>query len=145
MTAGTICSRPVATARPTESVQIAARRMADEGVGTLVVVEHDNPETAIGIVTDRDIVLRAVAKHLSGDMSRVGSIMSTPVHWIAEDASVDEALSRMAIAGTRRLVVTDSHQRLVGVLGLDDVLDLVIREAGTVARLLEGQKPRVPA
>ena len=145
MSAGRICSRMVATAWPDEPVRVAARRMAEQEVGTLVVIESDGTGEAVGMVTDRDIALRCVAAGLDPDRATVTQIMTKPVKAIDEHTPVEEAIARMAERGTRRLVVTGEGKRLVGVLSIDDILGLLIEEAGPIGRLLEMQSPRVGA
>jgi CBS domain-containing protein len=58
---------------------------------------------------------------------------------------LEEAVDVMARAGTRRLVVTGEDNRLAGLLSLDDVLEVIIGEAAAIGRLLEQQKPKIPA
>lgn len=145
MSAGRICSRMVATAWPNEQIRVAAHRMAEQEVGTLVVVEGDGAGGAVGMVTDRDIALRCVAAGLDPDHATVAQIMTTPVKAIDEDTPIEEAIARMAEKGTRRLVVTGEGKRLVGILSIDDILGVLIEEAGPIGRLLEKQSPSVGA
>ncbi len=145
MSAGKICSRVVATASPNESVREAARRMAVNGVGTLVVLEVDGLTRAAGMVTDRDIAIRCVAGGLDPDKTPVSKIMTAPARSVDQHTPIEEAVSAMARSATRRLVVTDEAHQAVGILSLDDVLDLLVREAGSIGRLLEKQTPHIPA
>jgi CBS domain-containing protein len=119
--------------------------MAEHDVGTLVVVEPDSLSRAVGIVTDRDLAVRCVAGMRDPESTKVGELMSTPVHAIDEDTPIEEALRQMAGAGTRRLVVTGSGQRMVGILSLDDVLELLIGETASIGQLLHKQQPHIPA
>ena|SRR3990172_556711 len=144
MSAGRICSRVMATAWPTETVRVAAQRMAENDVGTLVVLEPDGASRAVGIVTDRDIAVRCVARSLDPGKTRVSTIMTAQVQSIDQEVPVEDALSRMASAGTRRLVVTGDGHAVLGILSLDDVLDLRTQEAASIGRLLEKQKPHIP-
>ncbi len=144
MTAGGLCSRAVVTALPSESVRAAARRMAEHDVGTVVVVEPDAGSHAIGILTDRDIVIRCVARDGDPDIMPVTKVMSTPVQTVGEDAAIEDAVSKMAVAGTRRLIVTGKDHPMVGILSLDDVLDLLSLDAHSIGHLVEKQNPRVP-
>ena len=143
MSAGRICQRVVVTATPGESVRTAASRMAENDVGTLVVVEPAFPNEAIGIVTDRDITIRAVATGLDLGITPVSQIMTTPVHSVPEHTPIEEAVARMARTAGRRLVVTGEQNRPVGMLSLDDVLHLLSAEATSIGRLLKQQKPHV--
>jgi CBS domain-containing protein len=145
MSAGRICQRVVVTATPGESVRTAASRMAENDVGTLVVVEPAFPNEAIGIVTDRDITIRGVATGLNLDITPVSQIMTTPVHSVPEHTPIEQAVARMASKAARRLVVTGEDNRPVGMLSLDDVLYLLSAETASVGRLLKQQQAHVRA
>lgn len=145
MSAGRICSRTVVTAAPEEAVGVVARRMAEYDVGSLVVVSSDESQAPIGIVTDRDIAIRCVAGNRDPHVTAVSQIMTQPVRTVDEDMPVEHAIQRMAEAKARRLVVTGEHGRLVGILSLDDVLDLLVEEMGPIQRLLVHQQPHVLA
>jgi len=145
MSVGRICSRVIATASPSETIGAVARRMAEYDVGTILVVKGERLSGAAGIVTDRDIAIRGVAGKLDPENTLVTQVMTTPVQSVSEDTPVEEAVSRMASAGIRRLVVTGAGDRVAGILTLDDALDLLIEEAAAMGRLLEKQKPRIPA
>lgn len=94
MSAGRVCSRVVAVIEPQETIREAARRMAENDVGTLIVVDEESRPT--GIVTDRDIVTRSVARGLDPE-GPISGIMSSPVRWVREAAPIEEALSLMAV------------------------------------------------
>ena len=143
MSAGRICTRIVATVSPRETVRVAARRMAEHEVGTLVVVESDGVTRPIGIVTDRDIAIRCVGGGLDPDNTPVSKMMTSPVATVEEHSSVEDAVSRMAVTSARRLVVTGDEGELVGILSLDDVIGLITDEARAVGRLLERQEPHL--
>jgi len=145
MSVGRICSRVVVTASPNENITTAARRMADQDVGTLVVVEGGHPQKAVGILTDRDIVIRSVARRLNPIETEIVDVMSSPVHTIDEHTPIEDAVARMGRAATRRLVVTGQDNSLVGLLSIDDILDVVVAETEAIGRLLQQQKPRIPA
>jgi CBS domain-containing protein len=143
MIVGRICRRVVASASPQETIRVAAERMAANDVGTLVVLESAGAAKPAGIVTDRDIVIRCVAAGLDPEHNLVGEVMTRPVHCVDEQTPVEEALQRMAKAGTRRLVVLGEGRRLVGVLSLDDLLDLLADEAGSISQLLARQQSHI--
>ena len=145
MTAGRLCSRILATASPDESVLSAARRMAEYDVGTLVVLAEDRGASAVGLITDRDIVVRCVAEQLALDGTPVSEIMTKPVFTVRDETPIDEAVGKMAAAGTRRLVVVAEGNRVAGILTLDDVLEGMIRETAAIGKLLQKQQPKVPA
>jgi CBS domain-containing protein len=119
--------------------------MAEFDVGTLVVLKENRGSHAVGVITDRDIAVRCVAEKLDPDEALVSEVMTTPVHTIADDTPLEDAIAKMAGAGTRRLVVTEDGDRVAGILSLDDTLESIVREASAIGRLLEKQQPRVPA
>jgi CBS domain-containing protein len=104
----------VRTASPGDAVVDAARAMPEEGAGFLPVVDEDR---LVGVVTDRDIVVRCIADGTAGpDEASVAEIMSTDVHTIGPDEDLEAAADRMADGEIRRLPVVEDAGRLVGVL-----------------------------
>ena|SRR3989442_13520044 len=99
------------------SVQEAARVMKEQDVGSLQVVED---ERLVGIVTDRDIVIRGVAARSDVSSLSVMDVASHGVTTVAPDQDLDEALRLMAQEQVRRLPVVDGD-RLVGILAQADV------------------------
>ncbi len=144
MSVGQLCTRVVATAVSGECVRVAARRMAVNDVGTLVVVDKDDPSQPVGMLTDRDIAIRCVAGELDPDDATVAEVMSRPIDTIDESAPIEDAMTRMATYGRRRLIVTGERGNVVGMLSLDDVLYHLTQELQPVSRLLEQQQPRFP-
>lgn len=134
MSVGRICVREVVLAEQDETVAEAAARMDREGVGTLIVTgEDDRP---VGILTDRDVALRCVGQGLDPHVTEVADLMTAPVRAVSEETPIEDALAFMASGGTRRLIVTDEEDRLVGVLSVDDVVDLMVEEASSIGRIL---------
>jgi CBS domain-containing protein len=128
------CTRRVEVSPPEQPVADAGRRMQEACVGTLVVV--DALSRPIGIVTDRDLLMRCLAARLDPRRTRLEQVMSGPVAWIHEQASVDAALEEMARLRVRRLAVVDERERLVGVLALDDLLCRELGEETPLGRAL---------
>jgi len=145
MVAGTLCRRKIATATPEDTLRAAASRMEEDDVGTLVVVDPHDTNRALGILTDRDLALRSVAHGLSPERTLVSDVMSSPVHTIDENAPLEYALTEMAAAATRRLVVTATGTggRVVGILSLDDLLGLLCEQAAALSTLLQKQRPLI--
>jgi CBS domain-containing protein len=100
------------------SLMDAARLMADEGIGDVIVVEQDT-ERVVGIVTDRDIAIRAVAKG-QGPATKVGDIYSRDLVAVEPSSTVREALDLMKELNVRRLPVVESDHAL-GVVSLGDL------------------------
>lgn len=129
-----LCVRNVVIAKPRDPVSDAARRMVEAEVGTLVVV--DDERRPLGIVTDRDVMARCVARGLDPAQLRVSRIMSAPAAWVREDAGLSQALDEMARLRVRRLPVVDARDRLVGVLSLDDALRAALDPDSPLGRAL---------
>lgn len=137
-----ICNEAVVVVSPDDTVLEAVRRMEQYSVGTLVVV--DGEKVPVGIVTDRDVALRCVAHGLDAEASEVSDVMSEPVHTVEEGTPIEDALSSMAALGVRRLPVVDESGRLMGILALDDVIDLLSEEAEMIRSLLGRYTPDIP-
>lgn len=126
----------------------AASLMASKGVGSLIVTDHERP---VGIVTDRDLVTRALAKRVDPD-ARVDSVMTTNLIALDADADFRDLLHTFGHHGVRRLPLVE-HDRVVKVVSLDDVLVSMVTDIGDVARVLAAQimfphasdEPSVPA
>jgi CBS domain-containing protein len=128
----------VQVASPEETVRAVVGRMADANVGTVVVLDAERRPA--GILTDRDVALRCVAGRQDPDQTAVGAVMSAPVTCVHESTPIEDALGRMIGAHARRLVVVDDAGRLVGILALDDVLELLAEEITSIGKLLR-QRP----
>lgn len=130
VTAGDVCTRIVSIASPSLSIEDAARVMRDQHVGSLVVVEEAAPEDrqVVGVLTDRDIVTGVVAAQKSPHGMRVADVMSRAVVTAREEDSVLDVLATMRRSAVRRVPIVGPSDRLVGVLAIDDVLELVAEE-----------------
>lgn len=124
----------------------AAALMHKYNVGALLVSADDpNDLTVQGFVTDRDIVVQAVAVDLSPRAVRVSDVMTPAVATIGEQADLHEAIEMMRNAGIRRLVVTDGEGRIAGMLSLDDVIDGLAADLASVSGLLKAERAREAA
>lgn len=112
-----IMSRDVEVARPQDTIQDVARKMRDIDAGVIPVCDGDQVR---GMVTDRDIVLRAVSEARSFD-TPVAEVMTSDVEYCYEDDDIAQAADKMAELQVRRLVVLDRDKRLVGIVSLGDI------------------------
>jgi len=110
-------TRQVRLASPDDSIQQAARVMAEADAGALPVGHDDR---LVGMVTDRDIAVRAVAQGKGPD-TRVQEVMSPGIEYCFEDEELDQVARKMAEKQVRRLPVVNRQKRLVGILSLGDV------------------------
>lgn len=96
----------------------AAQAMRDQAIGDVVVTHGP---TMSGLVTDRDIVVRAIAEGLPPKTTTLESIASREMIMVEQSATVDEALQAMRERGVRRLLVCDADRKLVGIVSLSDL------------------------
>jgi CBS domain-containing protein len=96
----------------------AAQAMRDQGIGDVVVTHGP---TMAGMVTDRDIVVRAVAENLPVTTTTLESIASREMIMVEQSAGVEEAVQAMRERGVRRLLVCDADRKLVGIVSLSDL------------------------
>ena len=107
----------VKVVRPNETVQSAAKMMAEIDVGAIPVCDGKRLQ---GMITDRDITIRATAEGLGGD-TPVREVMTSEVVWCTADDDTQEVLQRMGEAQVRRLPVVDQDRNLVGIVALGDL------------------------
>jgi CBS-domain-containing membrane protein len=104
-----------------DTVQQAAALMADAGVGFLPIC--DKWKKVIGVVTDRDLTTRALAKRVAPDKTTAALLMSSPAITCLETADVREAEQLMVEERKSRIVITDEEGQLAGVLSLVDLIE----------------------
>jgi CBS domain-containing protein len=128
MDTGQLCSRTPITVRRSDDLIRAAQLMREKHIGYLVVVEPnaaDQSPRPVGVVTDRDIVIAVVAREADPRELQVGDIMTQPPVTIGVAEPVEKALREMRRIGVRRLPVVGKRGELIGVLSLDDVLEVL--------------------
>lgn len=103
---------------PDTTVQDAARRMRDENIGVLPVGENDK---LIGMVTDRDIVIRLLSEGRDVGSATVKDAMSEKLLYCFDDQSLEEVAENMGEHHVRRLPVVNRDKRLVGIISLEDI------------------------
>lgn len=112
-----VMTAQVVTAKPTSTITEVARIMQQVESGAVPVVEDG---AVVGLVTDRDIVIRVIAAGLGLD-SPVSGVMSDDVQTCTEDDNVADAAAKMGSHQIRRLVVLDAKGKLAGILSLGDI------------------------
>ena len=113
-----IMTRKVELTNPSTTIRDVARKMRADSIGALPVGENDR---LIGMVTDRDIVVRAVAEERLPGNTSVREVMSEKICYCFEDDDVDEAAKIMAEHQVKRLPVLNRQKRLVGIVALSDL------------------------
>ncbi len=124
---------------PDASLADAARKMRDLNVGIIPVVESEQNRRLRGVITDRDIAIRAVAEGLDASTTRVSDVMTTDVETCNKNDSVQNVLQLMEREQVRRVPITDREGRLVGIVAQADVATDLDSDAGSrrVANTLE--------
>ena len=148
MRAGEVCIREVVTAERGEAVVDAARRMAEHGVGDLIVVARDGKLVRpIGIVTDRDLVLHVLARpDKNPSKVTVGDVMQPQLVTAVETDELDDVLVKLRRHAIRRIPIVDAQGGLQGVVSLDDVIEWIYEQMRAVTALVEqqGVRPDIP-
>ncbi|MCW7540914.1 CBS domain-containing protein [Aquabacterium sp. A7-Y] len=103
---------------PQQPISEAARMMADRDIGALPVGENDR---LVGMITDRDIAVRAVAEGFGPD-TKIAEVMSREVKYCFEDDDLDDVASNMGKIQVRRLPVLSREKRLVGIVAVSDLV-----------------------
>jgi CBS domain-containing protein len=115
----------VRVASPTQTIREAAQAMAELDAGVLPVCDKDK---LVGMITDRDIAIRGIAKG-TGPEASVRDVMTPDVKYCFDDQDVEEVARNMADIQVRRMPVVDRNKRLVGILSLGDIASVESRAA----------------
>jgi len=119
LTAREIMTSDVKTVQPTSSLADVARIMKDENCGIVPVIDAERKLR--GVVTDRDIVIRAFAEGKNPAEMKVGDLMTDDVNGVTDDETVCEVIDLMGSKQVRRVPVVDKDDRLLGIISLADV------------------------
>jgi len=148
MTVAAICSRDIVSVPRDAPLSRAALLMRQHHVGTVIATEtREDGLHVVGIVTDRDLVIEAMARGIDGADVPVGALLgSGPLLSVPETADLGEAIATMQSGGVRRLLVRDAEGHLVGLVSFDDVLRVVgAQMAGLAAVLARGREREASA
>jgi CBS domain-containing protein len=143
-TIASICNRSVAFTTRETTVAAAAKLMRHGHVGSLVVVDRMNggKRMPIGIVTDRDIVVEVIATGLDPAVITVGDIMAQEIVVGRESDSVLETLEIMRFKGVRRLPTVGPDGQLIGIVTVDDLLEVLAEELSELAKIVAHEQSR---
>jgi CBS-domain-containing membrane protein len=127
-----VMTREVQSISPQETIQRAAQMMDELNVGAIPVLDG---QKLVGMITDRDITVRATAAGQAPDSTRVGDVMSTDVRTCTADQTVDEVLGQMGDVQIRRVPVVDQDsQQVIGIVSMGD---MATKHSAGVDRALE--------
>ena len=122
MKAQDIMSRNPSCVTPETPLVEAARLMKDENIGVVPVVDTSDAKRLVGVLTDRDIAVRAVAEGRDGTTTSVGHIMTSDVRTSLPDASVNDVMELMGREQVRRIPIVDDRGILVGIIAQADIV-----------------------
>ncbi|NMM15025.1 MAG: CBS domain-containing protein [Rhodoferax sp.] len=143
LTTGEICTRSVTIAFRATTLNGAARLMRENHVGCLIVVDEvGGRRTVVGVLTDRDIVTAVVASDLDPSTLNVEDVMTTDLVTAREDDSLIDLMHTMRGKGVRRIPVVGVAGELIGVVTLDDVLDILAQELGLLVGAIDSGRQR---
>lgn len=137
MSVGEYCNRDVVVVTKDDSIREAISLMRINHVGDVVVVDaHNGEPKPLGILTDRDIVLELLAEGVDLDSVNVGDVMSYDLATVDEDVDIIDAIDIMRANGVRRMPVVNKKNVLVGIMTVDDVIELVAEQLTDIVNLI---------
>jgi len=116
-----IMTRSVVTADAQEKVINVARKMDAANVGSIPIVDNENGDKLVGIISDRDIVKRVVVTNISAPMTPVHEVMTHPVVSCQPGEKIERAMAKMAEYQVRRIPIVDENNRVVGIIAQADI------------------------
>ncbi len=141
MGVGSICTHRVITVDRGIDVAAAAEVMRENNIGYLIVTDAKSGAAApVGVLTDRDIVVKVLAKDVDAHSLTVGDVMTPEPLVAADDDGLSETLHRMRRLGVRRVPVVGPRGQITGVLSLDDVIDHLVGQLGDVAGSIQNEQ-----
>ena len=137
MPIGDVCIRDVVVASRETTAWEAAKLMTKNHVGNLVVVDNSGGrKVPVGIITDRDIVRNVVAEGLDPGVFTLGDLAARELVTTPEDQGIYECMQQMRINGIRRMPVVDRKGGLVGIISLDDLIQLLAEEMSELGKVI---------
>jgi len=136
MPIGDVCTRRVFVAGRDATIADAASMMRENHVGNLVIVEETNGRRKpTGIVTDRDIAISVVAKDVDASKVTIGDLVTRELISAHENQGIFETLRNMRTHGIRRMPVVDTAGSLIGIVAVDDIVQLLAEEMSEIGKI----------
>lgn len=145
MQVGRLCSHDIVSVNANTPVHEAARVMRNNHVGALVVTDARDPSHAVGILTDRDLVIKLLAHEGERGLNTVDAVCSHHIVRVQSTDEVDDAVRTMLQAGVRRVLVHDAAGGIRGMLSVDDLFDALASELEGLAKVMRSGLPREEA
>jgi len=140
MAIGSILNRKLTTCTRDAGIREVARLMREEEVGAVLVIENRKP---IGIITDRDLVLRGLTS--SRDISDLGvdDVMSVAIETASEHDGIYNVIQKMRSGGVRRIPVVNSFGEAIGLLSFDDLFELIADEVVALKDIIQPREAKL--
>lgn len=143
MSVGEYCNREVVIVSTNESVREAVNLMRHHHVGSVVVVDGKGDAVKPkGILTDRDVVVELLAEDVDLTAVNVGDVMSADLVTVDETVPLLDALELMKKGGVRRAPIVNAKGYLIGVLAVDDILELLAEQLNSIVSLIALEQRR---
>ncbi len=143
MLVGEACNREVVVVAKDAATDVAIGLMREYHVGDVVVVEDRlGQKIPVGILTDRDVVIELLAEGVDLDAVSVGDIMSYELHVAREGDGLTNTIKTMKQKGVRRLPVVNDQGGLVGILTLDDIIEIMAELLDDLATVVKKEQKR---
>jgi CBS domain-containing protein len=143
MSIGEYCNREMVVVAKTESVSDAIHLMRSQHVGDVVVIDRQGDlAIPIGILTDRDIVLEVLAEGVDLEAIVMGDVMSDELVTVNQTTSLMATIKLMQEKAVRRLPVVDERGGVVGIITVDDLLELIAEQLQGIVSLVAKQQQR---
>jgi len=140
---GEICNRNVVIANREASVIKIAQLMREHHVGSIVITEAQNDcNVPVGIITDRDLVIELLSKEVEIASVTAGDVMSSELITARDSSHIYDALKLMRGKGIRRVPVVNDENVLIGIVTVDDLLDVVISELDDIVNIVAIEQKR---
>lgn len=138
-----LCTREVIIVGQDATILAAAKLMRQFHVGNLVVVEkRQGLSFPLGILTDRDIVIKLVAGEVDFETVTVGDVMSADLLTVGEEETIAVTIKKMRSHGVRRVVVVNRQGSLEGIIALDDLIDLLAEQMRDLVELISCERKK---
>ena len=143
MSVGEFCNREVVVVQRAETARGAAQLMRQFHVGDVIVVdERGGRRLPVGIVTDRDLTIEILAEGVDPDVITVGDVMSGDLITAEEHEDTWDCLQQMRNRGVRRMPVVDRDGGLVGIMTVDDYINVFAEQLEDLVRLVTREQMR---
>ena len=143
MSVGAVCNREVVITDRESSILEVTKLMRRHHVGDVVITEdRDGERVPVGIVTDRDIVVELLAEEVDLNAVDIGDVMSFELLIAREDDDILETIKRMQGKGVRRMPVVNQRGGLVGLLAMDDLVELIAEQLSDLVKLINTEQSR---